>query len=335
MTTAYHAPTEDSKQALSVPGRSQRTARQYLTLFAKGFVMGSADVVPGVSGGTMAFILGIYQELLEAISAINTRFVRSLLGLRFREAFARFPWSFLLVLGAGIAIAIITFAEVLAWALVQVPSLVWGFFFGLVLASIFVVRRRVGRWSPVIILALVGSAIFMYWLVGRLPAQGPDAPWFLFISGALASCGMILPGISGAFILVLLGEYEYLLNALVNRDLTTLIIVGAGAVIGLLSVARLLRWLFRHHHDITVAALMGLMVGSLRKIWPWKETLSTTLDRHGEVVPLAQANVLPEAFSPLTAATVALILLGFVAVWLVDRLAGGDSGQSDEAHLAV
>ena len=317
--------------SVSQPEPSHRSLRYYLSITLRGLAMGSADVVPGVSGGTMAFILGIYEQLLDAISAINLTFIQRLLGLRFREAFAHFPWQFLLALGLGIFLAIATMAQLLSWALDHYPTYIWGFFFGLVLASVFVVRRRVSRWTAATLGILVVSALVMYWLVGLLPSQTPEAPWFLFLSGILGSCGMILPGISGAFILVLLGKYEYVLDAVVNRDFLTLAIVAAGAAFGLVSVARLLRWLFRHYHDLTVAALMGLMLGSLRKIWPWKETLTTTVDRHGEVVPLVQVNVLPDGFTSEVGITLALAILGFLLVVVMDRLASRESGQQQAA----
>jgi putative membrane protein len=302
----------------------QRGLKGYLGVVARGFCMGAADVVPGVSGGTMAFILGIYEELIEAIHAVNVSFARRLLSFRFREAFEDFPYWFLISVGIGIGGAIFSLAKFLNWALQQHPVLIWSFFFGLVLASVLAVRKRVPVWSPSIMVATVLAAVAAYILVGLVPVETPDAPWFLFLCGAIAICAMILPGISGSFILVLLGKYQYVLNAVVQRDFVTLLIVACGCAIGLLSFARLLGWLFHNYHNITVAALIGLMIGSLRKVWPWKETVETFVDRHGDIRPLVQANILPEAWSTEVMLAIFLAVVGCALVLLLERVADRD-----------
>lgn len=283
--------------------------------------MGAADVVPGVSGGTMAFILGIYEELLEAIQAMNLAFIRRLLTFRFKEAFEHFPYQFLLALGLGIGSAIFSLAKFLSWALQNHPAAVWAFFFGLVLASVLAVFRRVSRWTPGILIIAALAAVGAYILVGLVPVETPNTSWFLFLSGAVAICAMILPGISGAFILVLLGKYEYVLHAVVMHDFFTLFIVASGCGVGLISFVRLLRWMFYHYHNATVAALIGLMIGSLRKVWPWKDTIETFVDRHGEIKPLIQVNVLPEAWSPEVIFAVALAVAGCALVLVMERAA--------------
>lgn len=292
--------------------QSHRTLKDYLWLAARGFCMGAADVVPGVSGGTLAFILGIYEELLHAIHAANLTFIRRLLTLKWRAAFADFPWRFLLAVGLGIAAAIFTLAEGLSWALHTHPSLVWAFFFGLVLASAFMVRKRVARWSFPTVLAAILSAAGAYLLVGLAPAETPDAPWFLFLSGAVAICAMILPGISGAFILVLLGKYQAVLDAVVHLDFVTLFLVAAGAATGLVSFVRLLRWLLGHYHDLTIAALTGLMLGSLRKVWPWKTA---------DVLSGRELNLLPASLTLEVGLALALAALGFTLVLVIEFLA--------------
>ncbi len=271
--------------------------------------MGAADVVPGVSGGTMAFILGIYDELISAIHAVNIRFVRRLIGLRWREAFAEFPWRFLLALGMGIGLAIVILSRPLSHALQTSPSLVWAFFFGLVLASVLVVRKRVRRWTPATIALGLVAVVGAYILVGLTPTETPNDAWFIFISGAIAICAMILPGISGSFILVLLGKYQHILGAVTRLDVATLAIFVAGCAVGIIAFARVLRWLLRHHHDPTVAALAGFMLGSLRKVWPWKDAVD------------AQANVLPGAFTPEVALALGLMVVGVALVIAIDRLA--------------
>ena len=252
-------------------GNTPRQLKDYCRLTVYGFCMGSANVVPGVSGGTIAFILGFYEELIDAINAVNLNFFRRLFTLRLREAFDDFPWRFLLALGLGIVMAIFTLAKGLMWAFHHHPELVWAFFFGLVLTSAVVIRKRVVRWSPVTLLISGLAAVATFSLIGLAPRQTPDAAWFLMLSGAIVICAMILPGLSGAFILVLLGKYQYMLEAVVRFDVLTLLIFAVGAAGGLIVFARAIRWLFLHCRDKTIAVLVGLMLGSLRGIWPWKE----------------------------------------------------------------
>jgi putative membrane protein len=290
-------------------------------LLLKGVCMGAADVVPGVSGGTMAFILGIYEELIQAIRSFDLVFFKDLLALKFKDAFEHVSWPFLGALGSGILLAIFTLARALSWLLTNRPVLIWSFFFGLVFASVFIVNRKVKRWSAGLVVGILMAAVGTYFLVGMVPMSTPEAPWFLFLSGALAICAMILPGISGAFILLLLGKYQYVLDAVNHRDLMTLGLVAAGAVVGLMSFSRVLGWLFRRYHDLTIAVLSGLMIGSLRKVWPWKKTLISMTDRHGQSIPLSQANILPSQWDQEVWLALALALLGFVAVWVLNALA--------------
>jgi len=283
--------------------------------------MGAADVVPGVSGGTMAFILGIYEELLDAIRAVDIRFIRLLLTMRFRQAFIDFPWKFVLSLVVGIFAAILTLARSLSWALEHQPTFVWSFFFGLVLASIFVIRKRIVAWNLALLLITVLAAVGAYLLVGMVPVETPDAPWFLFLSGAIAINAMILPGISGAFILVLLGKYQFMLDAVVQGDFVVLFIVICGALVGLLIFARILRWLLRHYHDYTVAVLIGLIIGALRKVWPWKEYVESEPGTVDQLIYVIEKNVLPETFSNDVALALGLMVLGFILVIILDYLA--------------
>lgn len=302
-----------------------RSLPQYIGLGARGFLMGCSDVVPGVSGGTMAFILGIYEELIQSIRTIaRPAFLRPLSRLQIGEALAAINIKFLLSVGVGILVAIFSMAKILEWLLINQPIVVWSFFFGLVLASVFVVARRAKRWSISTIVALVVGTIGAYFVVGMVPVQTPETWWFLLLSGALAICAMILPGISGAFILLILGKYEYVLSAVNNRDFVVVALVALGALIGIVSFAQVLGWLFQRFHDLTIALLTGLMVGSLRKIWPWKVDVEWVVGRHGERVPTVQQNVLPDvftngAFNTEVAVAVVLALVGLVAVILLER----------------
>jgi putative membrane protein len=277
--------------------------------------MGAADVVPGVSGGTMAFILGIYDELLEAINAVDMTFIRRILTFKWREAFEDFPWKFLLAVFLGIMTAVLTLAAALHWALEEYPVYVWSFFFGLILASIFIVRKRVGNWNVINIVAALAATVGAYVLVGLTPSETPHTPLLLFLSGAFAICAMILPGISGAFILVLLGKYAFVLGAVKNFDIATMALVAAGAIAGLLLFVRLLRWLLKTNHDLVVAILTGFMLGSLRKVWPWKtfESLSETFVR--------ETNFIPTALSSEVLIAIFIMLAGITGIILVEKFA--------------
>lgn len=312
----------------SIPPK-RRTLREYGGLVLRGFAMGSADVVPGVSGGTMAFILGIYEELIASLRMLGRpEFFKAVVRLQVVHALKLINLPFLLAVGAGIIIAIVTLAQGIKWALENEPVMIWSFFFGLVLASAFVVRTRIKRWSPAAWTALVIGSVGAFVLVGLVPATTPDDLWFIFLCGALAICAMILPGISGAFILVLLGKYSYILNALLERDLATIITFILGCLIGLVSFAQLLGWLFKRYHDLTVALLIGLMIGSLRKVWPWKEEIAWMTDRHGERVAIDFHNILPPLDGDLVAA-VALAIVGFVAVVGLEKLGATDEVSND------
>ena len=329
-----------SVQETAVPAKKQRTVIEYIGIVLRGICMGASDIVPGVSGGTMAFILGIYEELIDSIRTIGrSNFLQAVLKFRIKEIFQILNWEFLLSIAVGIFIAIITLSSALESLLINQPVYLWSFFFGLVLASVLVVSKRIKQWQPTLFVVLLVGAAAAYLLVGLVPVQTPDAWWFLVLSGAIASCALILPGVSGAFLLVLLGKYQYVLgsvNDLRGGDLNAavpLIFVGIGAAIGLVTFAQFLSWLFKRYHDLTVALLIGLMVGSLRKIWPWKMDLDWlrdaagqfVLDSDGHKLVIEQANVLPDFSSAAGVnqfiVAVALALIGIGAILLIDRLA--------------
>jgi putative membrane protein len=303
------------------PSSTKRSLLDYLVLGAKGFCMGAADVVPGVSGGTMAFILGIYEELILAIKSFDLRILKLLLTVKTRAFFESISWKFLLAVGLGILTAIFTLASLLAYLLHNTPVLIWSFFLGLILASVVTVSRRIQTWNPLTWLSLIAGLIGIYLLVGIVPGTTPNDLWFLFLSGAVAICAMILPGISGSFILVLMGKYQYILEAVNQRDVAVLFIVAAGACVGIAAFSRLLAWLLHRYHDLMVAFLTGLMLGSLRKIWPWKETLESVMDSRGNMVPVVQANILPVQLNGEVFAAIGLMAAGFLAVLILDRMA--------------
>ena len=314
--------------------RPQRTLKDYAGLTLRGICMGASDIVPGVSGGTMAFILGIYEELIDSIRTVGQpEFIQAVLKFRIKDALQILNWQFLLAVAVGIFIAIFTLAQGLEWLLLNQPVYLWSFFFGLVLASVFTVSKRVKPWTMPLMTATAVGTIAAFILVGLVPAQTPDAWWFLILSGACAICAMILPGISGAFILVLLGKYQFVLSAVNDRDIVTLIFVAIGAGLGLVTFAQLLGWLFKQYHDTTVAVLIGLMIGSLRKIWPWKVDVAWlqdaagafVLDSHGERI-VTQQNIITPNFATGAGVTefviaVVLALAGLGLILLLDRVA--------------
>jgi putative membrane protein len=291
-----------------------RTLKDYLRLALSGFFVGSADVVPGVSGGTMAFILGIYDELIDSIRAV-VPFLKSLIALRWREAFEILPWRFLLPVGLGVATAILSLAGFLSWALEEHPVYVYSLFFGLILASLYVVRKRVKNWNIANLAAFVLSAIGAYVLVGMTPTNTPENLWFVFLSAAIAICAMILPGISGAFILLLLGKYKFIIDSLLAFDIPVILVFMLGAAVGIVTFSNILRWLLNHYHDLTVAILIGFMLGSLRKIWPWKEYQPISEDF------VIETNILPTGVTPELWGALGLMLIGVVIVIGIEAFA--------------
>lgn len=284
--------------------------------------MGAADVVPGVSGGTIAFISGIYEELITAINNINFGLVKSLKAEGLKASWQKLNGNFLLALFTGIFISLFSLATLVSWLLENHPILVWSFFFGLVAASIFFVGKEIKKWNlPVIIFFLLG-AVVAYFVTTLPPNENIDSMPYLFLSGALAVCAMILPGISGAFILVLLGSYKTILDAVHERNVVTVITVALGAVFGLLSFARLLKWMFRNYRNITLALLTGFILGSLNKIWPWKQTLETKTIGE-KVIVVREANVWPTAFDgdPQLIWALILAVIGFSLIFILERTA--------------
>lgn len=293
---------------------------RYIVLALKGCAMGMADVVPGVSGGTIAFISGIYEELLDSIRSVDATALRLLLRFRLAEFWRHINGRFLLPVLLGIAVAIFSLARLMTYLLTNHPIAIWSFFFGLIVASALLVAKQIGRRDWRTVLAFVVGAAAAWWITVATPAETPNDWWFVMLSGAVAICAMILPGISGAFILLLLGKYQYIMHAVGEFDIPVIAVFVIGAVAGIISFSHLLSWLLKHWHDVTVAVLMGFMVGSLNKVWPWKETVETYLDSHGVAQPLVQNNIAPGTFEQLTgqpSLLVQAILLGIVGFLVI------------------
>ncbi len=277
-----------------------RTIRLYLT----GVSMGTADLIPGVSGGTIAFVSGIYEELLYSINLITSQVLKLVLKGQIREGWKLIPFRFLIPLALGMASAIFGLAHTLSWLLEVYPLYVWGFFFALVIASTYIVAKRVRVWNVRYIASFILSTIGAFWLVGLSPVETPFTPWMIFLSGFIAICAMILPGISGSFILLLLGKYRQILAAVTERDFFTLVIFTLGCILGISLFSRFLGWLFQKHHDISVVVLAGFMLGSVRKIWPWQ---------------FENQPVLPDRFGTETALVLVFMVIGFVIIFGLDR----------------
>ncbi|WP_299156258.1 DUF368 domain-containing protein [uncultured Christiangramia sp.] len=310
----------------------QRSLVDYLKISLKGMAMGAADVVPGVSGGTIAFISGIYEELITTISGVNLGLLSTWKADGFKAMWEELNGNFIVALFAGILVSIFSVMRVANYLLENHPVLIWSFFFGLVVASIWFVGKQIPKWTWKIVLALVIGAAVAFYIVSLPPLSASNSYLFLFFAGALAVCAMILPGISGAFILVLLGAYKSITEAAHDFDLKTIGIVGVGAVFGLLTFSKILKWLFVHYSSITLAVLTGFIAGSLNKIWPWKETLETAMYGEKEVV-LKEASVLPWNFDgdPQTFWSVALMLAGFFLILGLEMLAGNKPENANAA----
>ena len=289
-------------------------------LFLKGVAMGAADLVPGVSGGTIAFISGIYEELLLSIRSITP----TNLSLLWKEGLGSF-WkaingTFLAVLLSGILLSIFSLAKLFAYLLSNHPVPLWSFFFGLIVASLIVVGRKVSNWGLAPVVAFQIGLIIGYTIISSVPTETTESLWFVFLSGSIAICAMILPGISGSFILLLLGKYEFMLQSISEMRIPILVVFGLGCVLGLLSFARLLSWMFKKYHDLTVALMVGFMLGSLPKVWPWKEVLEWHTNSKGIDVPLVEEPILPQSYSgdPQIFLAVAAALVGFLLVYILE-----------------
>lgn len=287
----------------------QRSLKENIILYLKGWGMGIADLIPGISGGTMALVFGIYEELLEAIKSITPTNVKLLVTGKWRQAGASMFLPFLAVLLSGIASAIIVLSNGIKWLLENHPQHLYGFFFGLILVTVPLICRVVRGWS----LGKAGAFVLftgLAWKIVQLvPVQTPDNYFFIFMSGAIAICAMILPGISGSFILLILGKYHTVLEAIHDRNIVLLAVFVLGITVGILSFVRVVSWALSKAHDWVIASLAGFVLGSLHKIWPWKQTLEFTLNRHGQPVPLIEQNIWP-IWSNSTILTICLIVSG-------------------------
>lgn len=298
---------------------------KYVVVAIKGICMGAADVIPGVSGGTIAFLTGIYQTLVDSIKAV-TQNAKLLLKGRFGGFFKNINAPFLLSLVSGILISVFSLARLMKYLLVHHPIELWSFFLGLILASSVMILRELDKWNFRNIAALVAGIAVAAYICLVSPSETTDAYWFVCVSGAIAICAMILPGISGSFILLLLGKYEFIMTAVTEFNIPVLVVFACGAVVGILAFSHLLSWLLKKFYYATIALLSGFMIGSLVKVWPWKEAV-------GEI----DHPVLPGRFTELTGEPSMLLsalvfaIIGIAAVVILEYLSRREKGKSDAA----
>ncbi|QKG79857.1 DUF368 domain-containing protein [Tenuifilum thalassicum] len=274
-----------------------RQFKDYLILTLKGIGMGAADVIPGVSGGTIAFITGIYEELIDSIkSIIAPESLKHLKRFSISSYLKAINAQFIIAVLFGVALSIISLAKLMQYLLATYPIFVWSFFFGLILASVWYVGKTIGKWEISTYISFIVGVGLGYIITMLTPAETPNELWFIFLTGAIAVCAMILPGISGSFILLLMGKYIFMMSALSNFEIKIILVFILGAGVGLLSFSNILSWLLHKFHSATIAVLAGFMLGSLNKVWPWKIATQTYIDSHGVIRPLVEKNVLPSTY---------------------------------------
>ena len=318
-----------------------RSAKDFVFLYLKGIAMGAADVVPGVSGGTIAFITGIYEELLDTIKGFNLSVLKTLKQEGIKATWQKTNATFLAVLFAGIFTSVISLAKGITFLLETYPVLLWAFFFGLIVASSVIIAKFIKKWSLNTIVSLLAGATIAYYVTIAAPSQIPDGLIYIFLAGMIAICAMILPGISGSFILLLLGAYATVLGSIsglidglkeTDSEMiisfgTNLTVFAFGCLVGIIAFSNFLSWMFKKVYSMTMALLTGFMIGSLNKVWPWKETTEFRINSHGEEVPFLQSNISPMRFEELYGEpaqlwlAVALCVIGFAVVFIMEKMA--------------
>ena len=295
--------------------------KDYTIISLKGMAMGIAELVPGVSGGTIAFVTGIYEEFITSINNVNLKTLKVLKEDGFKMFWKKLNGNFLLALVIGMMISIFSLSKIIAWLLDEHPIPTWSFFFGLVLASVIFVAKSIKKWHLLTIVLFIIGTVSAFYITTLPPSASSGSLPFIFLSGAIAICAMVLPGISGSFILVLLGSYKTVLEAVNEKDFGIIITFACGAAFGILSFARILKWMFTNYKDATLAVLTGFILGSLNKIWPWKNIIEIIQIGKKEII--IDENISPFAFqgdNQLTFAIVAAII-GFSLIFILEKSA--------------
>ena len=302
---------------------------QYMIIFVKGLMMGACDIVPGVSGGTVAFVTGIYEKLIDSLSQITPGLIFDGIRRGFASVWARIDGNFLVALGLGVATGILTLAKLITMMLAKYPPIVWSLFLSLVLASSFLMLKQVRQWNPLKVLFLCTGVALGYGVTVMTGFSSSQSVLSIFLSGFVAICAMILPGISGSFLLLLMGQYLFIINSLLSFDLYVIAIFGLGCLCGLMIFSHILKWLFRKFYQGVLCFLVGVMVGSLNKLWPWKEVLTYGSNRHGERIALLEQNVSPFYYEqtlnldPMMLPCFIVGFLGITAVFMLDQVEKG------------
>ncbi len=316
-----------------------------LGVYVRGIAMGAADVIPGVSGGTIAFITGIHETLINALNEVDMTAVKMLFKFQFKALEKKLNGRFLIALTVGIFTAVLSLARIIKYLLGEYPEAVWAFFFGLIIASIFVIAKEIKQWSAGNIIALVIGAVIAYLLTISDVIKTPNTGIYIYMAGVISIMAMILPGISGSFILVILDKYAYIIDlissvstglkgiisALLSRDTDTaamhweamelmpILIFQMGTLTGIIGFSKVLTWLFKKYYAVTIALLTGFLIGSLNGVWPWKNVLTYYNDSHGNPKPLLEENTLPASYDSYFFLAVILAILGFLIVYFMER----------------
>lgn len=305
----------------------ERTLKNYFSIAAKGLAMGAADVIPGVSGGTIAFISGIYEEFINSLKSFDISLIKKLKNEGIAETWKHINGNFLLSLFSGILISIVSLSKLIGYLLQNHAEILWSFFFGLIIASTYFIGKKIKQWNITSVLFLMVGIGIAYYITIAAPTETPESTWFIVLSGAIAICAMILPGISGSFILLLLGKYAFILNAVSTLNFKVIVSFALGCILGLITFSHVLSWMFRKYHDLTIALLTGFMIGSLNKVWPWKNTLLWATDHHGKQIAIKQISVLPNNYDGNSQLLycVFFALVGFTIIILLEKLANSTS----------
>lgn len=304
-----------------------KNLKDYILTYLKGMSMGAADVVPGVSGGSIALIAGIYERLLDSIKSVDKTALALLLKFEIKNLWNHIDASFLFTLLAGIMTSIFSLSKVITYLMEYHPIPLWSFFCGLIIISAILILKDIQRWTFGVVLALIIGTAVAYWITGLPPTTTPNTLWFTFVAGAIAICAMILPGISGSFLLLVMGQYERIIGAVNEKDFLIIIVFGSGCLVGILAFSRVVSYLLKHYHAVTIGVLSGFMVGSLNKIWPWKEILSYQVSSTGEQIPMVTNNILPQNYleasgqEPLVLYAIFAFLFGILLVLGIERTA--------------